>query len=124
MSTIAVISNSGLIVFTGTQFDNVKDFERVWYFVLCEHVLFMIKYALALAVPDVPYEVDIQLARQAFIVSKVRHPRSLIWPEYVQMWCLFAQVIENAEDENDEDLAKDIAVELDLTIRKTDDDPL
>jgi len=103
MSTAAVITNSALIVFTGDQFNNTKDFERVWYFVLFEHCLFMVKYALAIIVPDVPFEVDIQLARQSFIISKV---------------------IDNAEDENDDDLAKDISVELDLTIRKTDDDPL
>jgi hypothetical protein len=103
MSTAAVISNAALIVFTGSRFDNTPLAERVWYFVLIEHALFLVKYGLALAVPDVPHEVDIQLARQEFIVSKV---------------------FDNAEDENDEDLAKDVAVELDLTIRKTDDDPL
>src|SRR3546814_12455283 len=71
MSTAAVITNSALIVFTGDLFNNTKDFERVWYFVLFEHCLFMIKYALAIVVPDVPFEVEIQLARQSFLRSKV-----------------------------------------------------
>lgn len=103
MSSAAVVSNAALIVFTGEQFDGTPLHERVWYFVLIEHALFLVKYGLSLAVPDVPYEVEIQLARQQFIVSKV---------------------FDNAEDENDEELAKDVSVELDLTIRKTDDDPL
>mmetsp|Transcript_20422 Transcript_20422/g.69393 ORF Transcript_20422/g.69393 Transcript_20422/m.69393 type:complete len:748 (+) Transcript_20422:84-2327(+) len=103
LSTIAVITNSALVVFTGDNFESLGPATRVWLFVVLEHALLLIKYILALIVPDLPEEVDIQLKRQEFLVSKV---------------------IENAEDEQDDDLTTDVAESIDMTIRATDDDQL
>jgi len=36
-----------------------------------EHLLLVGKYVIAVAIPDVPEHVDIQLQRQEYIVSKV-----------------------------------------------------
>jgi len=77
MATAAVITNSLIVVFTA----NALFGEGGWYpqqkwskwviFVVMEHAIMFIKFGFALAVDDVPADVHMQLARQAYLVTKV-----------------------------------------------------
>lgn len=71
MSTLAVISNMALFVFTGSQLNAWSDKEKVVFFVVMEHVLLSIKFLIAMVIPDVPAEVEEHQERQKFILSKV-----------------------------------------------------
>jgi len=71
MSTLAVMTNCGLVCFTGSFFDGYSWFMRVIFFVIFEHSLFLFKNFLALVVPDEPEDVLTQLGRQEFIASKI-----------------------------------------------------
>ncbi len=102
MSTTAVITNSALIAFTSDLFNNRSNAERIGIFLAFEHCMWAFKFALALLIPDVPTDVDIQLQRQQFIVSKVIH---------------------NAPDQDDEDLVKDQGKLTDYAVFQTDGDP-
>ncbi len=102
MSIIAVITNSALIAFTSDLFDNRSNAARVGIFLVFEHGMWAFKFALALLIPDVPTDVDIQLQRQKFIVSKVVH---------------------NAPDQDDDELVKDQGKLSDHAVFQTDGDP-
>ena len=71
MSTFCVVTNCGLVFFTGTFFEGYSWFARMAGFVLVEHILFIIKYAFSASVPDVPEEVELQLLRSEFINNKL-----------------------------------------------------
>ncbi|CAN0037026.1 unnamed protein product, partial [Phaeothamnion confervicola] len=71
MSAIAVVTNSALIAFTSDLFDDQPMNVRVWIFVVFEHAMFAFKFLLATVIPDVPQDVDIQIRRNEFLVSKV-----------------------------------------------------
>ena len=72
MSTIAVVSNMALFVFTGSQLSDWGWVSRIAFFSVMEHVLLSIKFLIALAIPDVPEDVEDQQAREKFLCSKVR----------------------------------------------------
>ena len=40
-------------------------------FLLLEHVVFLIKYVIGVIIPDVPADVEMQLARQDFLMDKI-----------------------------------------------------
>ena len=77
MATAAVITNSLIVVFTanalfGPQGAFPQSKWMKWViFVVMEHAIMFIKFGFALAVDDVPGDVQMQLARQAHLVSKV-----------------------------------------------------
>lgn len=48
MSSAAVVTNCGLVFFTGTFFHKLSMFERMACFVAFEHLLFGVKYIFAL----------------------------------------------------------------------------
>ena len=41
------------------------------YFILFEHLAFFLKYSISVLIPDRPPDVDMQLQRQEFLISKV-----------------------------------------------------
>lgn len=71
MSTMAVISNSAMVCFTGTFLNDYKIWERFMLFLTMEHGLIILKDAIAMAVPDVPDHVQIQLDRNEFVCDKL-----------------------------------------------------
>jgi anoctamin-10/anoctamin-7 len=72
MSTLAVVSNMALFVFTGTQLKWTAT-EKVVFFSVMEHVLLCLKFLIAVIIPDVPGDVEEHMAREEFIISKVVH---------------------------------------------------
>ena len=61
------------------------------------------KFLIAFVVPDVPREVEIQLERKGYIVSKIVH---------------------NIPDDDDGESMKGVRITNEYTIRIADDDPL
>lgn len=103
ISFCAVLTNSGIIAFTGTIFINSTWIMRVWIFILMVALILGAKFTFAFMVPDVPDEVNIQLERQDFIISKVLY---------------------DAVDDFDDENTKKVKLTADFVIRITDDDPM
>ncbi|CAM9434451.1 unnamed protein product [Discosporangium mesarthrocarpum] len=99
MSVVACVSNSAIIAFTSEIFNDQTWINRVWIFLVFEHIMFLFKYALSVLIPDSPEEVGIQLARNEFLVSKVIH---------------------NAPDDDDDEISKDLGFLSDHTILNKD----
>lgn len=70
LSTLAVVTNAGIIVFTMNIFDDETDHTRFWIFILFQWVLLGFQLSLAILIPDVPAEVSIQQARQKVLVER------------------------------------------------------
>ena len=71
MSFLSVSYNLALIFFTA-QYLIHTTWEYRWIMFICCELVFMIgKFVLSEIIPDTPEEVEIQLARQDFMVSKV-----------------------------------------------------
>jgi hypothetical protein len=71
LSIVAVTITYGIICFSQSYLIDTTWAYRWVYFLLLEHVTLMIKYFLIITIDDVPEKVEVQLARQDFIVSKV-----------------------------------------------------
>eukprot|EP01032_Pedospumella_encystans_P010538 gene10538-12308_t len=71
LSIAAVVTNAGLICFTMDVLDQYTSLGRTWLFIGFQWTLIMVQVIVTAAVHDVPPEVEIQLARQAFIRSKL-----------------------------------------------------
>ena len=69
---MAVLTNAGLISFTGTFAGSYRWVWRLWIFVGMSGLVFAAKLLYAYVVPDSPYEVGMQAQRQEFLVSKVK----------------------------------------------------
>mmetsp|Transcript_1153 Transcript_1153/g.1625 ORF Transcript_1153/g.1625 Transcript_1153/m.1625 type:complete len:764 (+) Transcript_1153:118-2409(+) len=70
LSTIAVVTNAGLVAFTSGVFD-LSTTEEAWLFIGGQYTVFIIMFAFAQIIPDVPFVVEIQNERTKFITSKV-----------------------------------------------------
>jgi len=70
ISSAAIIVNSALICFTGS-FYSLSSVMKVWLFIIMCVAIFGVRYFTYLVVPDVPRIVQIQVARQEFIQSKL-----------------------------------------------------
>ncbi len=103
VSFCAVLTNSGLIAFTGTIFINSTWIMRVWIFILMVGLILGAKFTFAFMVPDIPDDVNIQLERQDFIIGKVLY---------------------DAVDDFDDTSTKKVKLTADFVIRIADDDPL
>lgn len=71
LSIASVITNAALICFTMNVIWFLKVQGRIWIFIGFQWTLFFFQYVMSVLVPDVPEEVDIQMQRMAFIISKV-----------------------------------------------------
>lgn len=70
-SFLAVTFNLALIYFTGSYLQDIT-YELRWiFFILTEHLMVVFKYGLAVVIDDVPEEVQMQIDRCDFLVSKV-----------------------------------------------------
>ena len=100
LTVIAIIYNFALIFFTGHYLIN-STWEIRWFlFVILEHVTVVIKFTISFLLSGVPKVVQIQLARQDFLVSKV---------------------IRNCEDEKDDTFIQ-TSVNKNFIIHQNDDD--
>ncbi len=63
ISVLGVVSNMGLIFFTGTYVNNLQWPMRWIFFIICEHTLFVLKVAVQSLIDDVPDEVEMQIKR-------------------------------------------------------------
>merc|ERR1711988_809486 len=71
----AVITNAALCVFvmntfSSLEFNNLTYF-KCWMFIIFQYFLFGLMVIFSIIVPDVPYDVEVQLGRQQFINDKV-----------------------------------------------------
>ena len=71
MATLAVIANAALVAFTMNIFDNYSLTFRFWLFISSQWFIFSLQTIIRIVIPDEPLQVDIQIGRQNFIVSKV-----------------------------------------------------
>jgi hypothetical protein len=95
--------NAGLVAFTSTAALNHTWATRVWIFIVMSGGIMIAKTIVAIYVPDTPEEVEIQLKRQKFYLSKI---------------------IDNVPDEDNSGLLTNIKSKIQYTIRFNDDDPL
>ena len=71
MAVLAVITNCMLISFTSLVFKEHTQVERFALFVTLEHALLGAKAVIAMVINDVPLDVEMQIERSKFLVSKV-----------------------------------------------------
>ena len=71
----AVITNAALCVFVMSTFDSLAmgnlTYFKAWMFIIFQYFLFGLMVIFSIVVPDVPYDVEIQLQRQTFINEKI-----------------------------------------------------
>ncbi len=61
IGNVSVVTNGALIFFTGKRFMHESVATRLTYFLLFEHGIILLKYVLAIAVPDVTEQTEIQV---------------------------------------------------------------
>lgn len=71
MSSIAILTNAGLIVFTMKIFQDRSIIFRFWLFIGFQWIVFALQTLIRFSVPDTPLEVEIQIGRTEFIVRKL-----------------------------------------------------
>lgn len=103
VSVFCVLCNSALVAFTGSNAVNYSWSARIWIFFGMSAGILLVKSYIAAAIPDVPEEVQIQLKRNAFYVSKV---------------------VDSVPDDDGEGLMGGDKADNRFTIRINDDDPL
>ena len=67
-----MLVNAGLVAFTGTFADGYSAAVRVWIFIGISTGVLLLKYLIAVLIPDVPNDVTIQLKRAEFFHEKLR----------------------------------------------------
>lgn len=104
VSNASIFINAAIVSFTATNTVNYTWVERIWIFILMASGLFAIRSTVAFFIPDVPVEVDIQLARQDYITGKV---------------------LDNIEDEDENAHFSKTGYEIpNFLVGPTDDDPM
>jgi hypothetical protein len=101
VSVAAVLTNSGLVAFTGDNTINYPWFSRIWIFFGMTAGILVMKFLIAINVPDSPLDVEIQLERNAYYVDKI--------------------IYNKPDDDNELTYTK---VENKFVVRVNDDDPL
>jgi hypothetical protein len=61
------------VAFTGTYATSISSSGRIWIFVGMSSGILLLKFAIAVLIPDVPPTVVIQEKRNAFFHSKLRY---------------------------------------------------
>lgn len=101
ISFAAVLVNSALVAFTANITINYEWYTRVWIFIGMCTGIFSLKIMVAIAIPDLPRDVEIQFKRRDYIIDKI---------------------VNNIPD--DENSFESINQKAEYIIRLTDDDPL
>lgn len=76
ISVAAVITNAGIVAFTSDTLDDISDATgnndvRYWFFIGFQWTCFIFQAALMAIIPDVPEDVEIQMARSEFLSKKI-----------------------------------------------------
>jgi hypothetical protein len=71
IATICVVTNAGIVVFTMRVLTMYSITLRMWLFIGFQWLIFTIQYIVEAAIPDEPYEVQIQMSRADFLCDKV-----------------------------------------------------
>lgn len=71
ISVLAVISNIALLLFTASYFANLTWSSRLIVFVMTEACIFALKFMSKIFIPDVTQDIDLQLKRKDYLVSKI-----------------------------------------------------
>ncbi|KAH8053243.1 intracellular chloride channel [Aureococcus anophagefferens] len=71
MSILATITNGMMITQTSSTFDTLPEQQRLVIFIVLEWILVGIKIVLMAALDDVPEDVEMQIERQDFLISKI-----------------------------------------------------
>jgi len=71
VTTICVVTNAGLIVFTMEVLKMYSDMTRMWVFIGFQWALFTLQYIIEKIIPDEPLEVGIQVQRADFLNAKI-----------------------------------------------------
>lgn len=103
ISTAAVLTNAGLVAFTSTNCENYTWAARVWIFFGISAGVVATKYYIAISIPDIPEEVEIQIQRQKYFIDKIMY---------------------NVPDDDIDHLTHKKVVENKYVVRVNDDDPL
>jgi len=101
MNNISVVTNVAAVVFTSqTTFDHKAMDYKMWAFIIMEHLILLVKFALSVFVDDVPEDVKLQLDRSDFLVKKV---------------------VDLIQDDDDDELTRGNKVKVDLTVFDDDE---
>jgi hypothetical protein len=73
VSFAAVLVNSGLVAFTGSNTINYPWVSRVWIFFGMAMGIVLLKCLIAMIIPDTPQEVQVQLNRNEYYIKKIIH---------------------------------------------------
>lgn len=68
---LSVVTNAGIVSFTMSIFDSYSVSVRMWLFIGFQWLLFTLQYIIEVAVPDEPYEVQVQKKRTNHIINKI-----------------------------------------------------
>lgn len=73
LAVIAVVTNAGLVAFTSgfLQREGYSTTSAMWVFIVSQYIVFLIMGWFSFVVEDVPQDVQIQMERSNFIVSKL-----------------------------------------------------
>lgn len=67
---VSILTNSGIVFFVDDTFVshlNLKNYQRVWMFLLFQYTVAAIMTAIAISIPDIPQDVEIQVNRGKFL---------------------------------------------------------
>eukprot|EP01135_Chromosphaera_perkinsii_P005459 Nk52_evm8s352 gene=Nk52_evmTU8s352 len=84
VSAVAVVTNAFMLATTSSWRFTVQDdwgLSSTWIIVLFEHIVFCIKFFIAWAIPDVPYDVDRSIRREQFQISRLLYSSTTKHPE-------------------------------------------
>ena len=70
MTYICVVTNCLLVWFTSSAVEHLSMGDRIWGFILSEHIIIGIKVGMAYAIPDVPPKTQEAMEREAYRVKR------------------------------------------------------
>lgn len=73
----SVISNAGIVMFTGDWFGELELSTRIWMFIGFQYVLGALMSGIDAAIPDTPEDVEIQVERAAFFQEYVLNKKEV-----------------------------------------------
>ena len=71
IASISILTNGALVCYTMDVLDGYTPHTRAWIYIIFMWTIGLLQQGIGLAIPDVPFEVQTQLKRQEFIVSKL-----------------------------------------------------
>jgi len=69
LSSVSIMTNTALIAMLPSvrqYFSSYSDAEYIFFFVVAEHILLALKFAISFAIPDTPHDVQIAKAKNLY----------------------------------------------------------